>query len=144
MYKQRAIEEARSWIGTPYCHQASAKGAGCDCLGLIRGVWRTLYGIEPESQPVYTADWGEGTEGEPLLEAARRHLVETIAAEPGTVLIFRWRPWLPAKHAGIQTTAEKFIHAYDRSGVVETTLGPQWRRRVASVFNFPDSPRGTI
>lgn len=31
------IDAARDWIGTPYVHQASAKGAGCDCLGLLRG-----------------------------------------------------------------------------------------------------------
>ena len=45
------LTEARSWIGTPYQHQASAKGAGCDCLGLVRGVWRALWGDEPEIAP---------------------------------------------------------------------------------------------
>ena len=39
------IAEARSWIGTPYRHQASLKGVGCDCLGLVRGVWRALQKI---------------------------------------------------------------------------------------------------
>ena len=34
------VAEARAWIGTRYCHQASVKGVGCDCLGLVRGVWR--------------------------------------------------------------------------------------------------------
>ena len=34
------VAEARAWIGTPYRHQASLKGVGCDCLGLVRGVWR--------------------------------------------------------------------------------------------------------
>jgi NlpC/P60 family putative phage cell wall peptidase len=38
------LEEARSWIGTPYQHQASLKGVGCDCIGLVRGVWRAVYG----------------------------------------------------------------------------------------------------
>ena len=28
------LAEARDWIGTPYVHQASAKGAGCDCTDL--------------------------------------------------------------------------------------------------------------
>jgi cell wall-associated NlpC family hydrolase len=32
------VAEARTWIGTPYRHQASLKGVGCDCLGLVRGV----------------------------------------------------------------------------------------------------------
>ncbi|MEM1422329.1 MAG: peptidase P60, partial [Pseudomonadota bacterium] len=34
--------EASRWIGTPYRHQASLRGVGCDCLGLLRGVWRAL------------------------------------------------------------------------------------------------------
>ena len=45
------VAEARRWIGTPYVHQASSFQAGCDCLGLIRGVWRHLYGAEPERLP---------------------------------------------------------------------------------------------
>ena len=49
---------ARGWLGTPYHHQASVKGVGCDCLGLIRGVWRELCGPEPEAMPAYTRDWG--------------------------------------------------------------------------------------
>ncbi|MDG1118150.1 MAG: peptidase, partial [Flavimaricola sp.] len=28
------VATARGWIGTPYLHQASCRGAGCDCLGL--------------------------------------------------------------------------------------------------------------
>ena len=47
----RVLEEACSWIGTPYRYGASAKGVGCDCLGLVRGVWRALYGKEPEKVP---------------------------------------------------------------------------------------------
>ena len=39
---ERVVELARSWIGTPYVHQASVRGVGCDCLGLLRGVWREL------------------------------------------------------------------------------------------------------
>ena len=45
------VREARTWLGTPYLHQASVRGAGCDCLGLVRGVWRALYGREPEAVP---------------------------------------------------------------------------------------------
>ena len=41
------VGAARGWIGTPYRHQASLKGVGCDCLGLLRGVWRELKGEEP-------------------------------------------------------------------------------------------------
>jgi NlpC/P60 family putative phage cell wall peptidase len=98
---------ARTWLGTPYHHQASLKGAGCDCVGLVRGVWRELYGAEPEPLPAYTRDWAEALGRETLLEAARRHLVEIppTEARPGDVLIFRWRRAAPAKHCAILSTA---------------------------------------
>ena len=51
MSRTRIIAEARAWIGTPYRHQASLQGVGCDCLGLVRGVWRALHGAEPEATP---------------------------------------------------------------------------------------------
>src|ERR1035437_129928 len=69
------IAETRDWIGTPYQHQASVKGVGCDCLGLVRGVWRAVIGEEPERAPPYAPDWAEAASGEPLAAAAARHLV---------------------------------------------------------------------
>ena len=47
--RDEIVRAARRYIGTPYHHQAALAGAGCDCLGLIRGVWRDLYGAEPET-----------------------------------------------------------------------------------------------
>ncbi len=135
--RQTIIAEARSWIGTPYRHRASVKGVGTDCLGLVRGVWRALYGSEPEDLPAYGPDWaavgGEAT----LLEAARRHLIARKEAMPGDVLLMRWRPHGPATHLGILSTAETMIHAYDGLAVTESPLGPAWQRRIAGVFSFP-------
>jgi NlpC/P60 family putative phage cell wall peptidase len=97
------VAEARSWVGTPYRHQASIQGVGCDCLGLVRGVWRALYGDEPEAPPPYRPDWAETGGRETLLEAARRHLVEipVSAARPGDVLLFRMSPDACLKHCAI-------------------------------------------
>ena len=55
--RARIVAEALSWVGTPYRDQASCKGAGCDCLGLVRGVWRAVIGPEPEAMPPYSRDW---------------------------------------------------------------------------------------
>ena len=51
MRPELVVKAARAWLGTPYRHQASTLGAGCDCLGLLRGVWRALYGDEPVAVP---------------------------------------------------------------------------------------------
>ncbi len=133
------LAEAREWIGTPYRHQASAKGAGCDCLGLVRGVWRALYGPEPEAAPAYTPDWAERHGEETLLYAARRHLVERAIAEaaPGDVLLFRMDAQSPAKHAAILDEDQRLIHAYWGRAVVRSHFAQWWRKRCAAAFSFP-------
>lgn len=137
----KVVAAARRWIGTPYRHQGSRRGVGCDCLGLIRGLWRELYGEEPLPVPAYAPDWAERCGEERLLKAAARfcHPVDPAAPiRPGRLLIFRWRAGLPAKHAGIASAPGRFIHAYERAAVVESALVPSWRRRLAGVFAFPD------
>lgn len=133
------VAEARAWIGTPYRHQASAKGVGCDCLGLVRGVWRAFYGAEPEQAPVYTPNWAEARGQETLYDAARRHLNEVPleACAPGDVLLFRMRSDAPMKHAAIVAAPERIVHAYWGHAVVESRLSPWWRARLAAAFSFP-------
>lgn len=136
------VSTALDWVGTPYVHQASCRGAGCDCLGLIRGVWRELYGSEPVAVPPYTRDWNEPQGDEKLLHEARGLLIErdVRAIEPGRVLLFRMHGASVAKHLGIATSAgdmPRFVHAYQGRGVCETTLSAPWRRRIAAVFDFP-------
>ncbi|MDP3460971.1 MAG: NlpC/P60 family protein [Hyphomonas sp.] len=139
MTRDHIVTEARSWIGTPYCHQASLKGAGCDCLGLVRGVWRAVIGREPELPPPYTPDWAEALGEETLLAAARRQLIERVpsAARAGDVLIFRMGMGVPAKHCGVMSAPDAVIHAYWGRSVTETRLSPWWSRRVVAAFAFP-------
>ncbi len=134
---------ARSWIGTPYHHQASCKGAGCDCLGLIRGIWREAAGPEPFALPAYTPDWAEARGVEALLEGAEALMVAVDAGEaaPGDVIVFRMRRGAVAKHLGVLSvagSAPRFIHAYSGHGVVENALTPPWQRRIAGYFRFPE------
>lgn len=139
----RVVDVARGWIGTPYVHQASVKGAGCDCLGLLRGVWREVLGAEPERVPAYSMDWSEPQGDERLWQAAKRHLlVKPVAqAAPGDVLLFRMRDGSVAKHVGLQARTGRdasFIHAYSGHGVVESALSAPWARRVVARFAFPN------
>jgi NlpC/P60 family putative phage cell wall peptidase len=133
------VTAARSFIGTPYQHQASLAGIGCDCLGLVRGVWRALYGEEPERVPAYSRDWAEAGAGETLAQAGLRHLHPVAFSDigAGDVLLFRWRAGLPAKHAAILSDAAHMIHAHDGAAVAEVAFAPWWRRRLAYAFRFP-------
>ncbi|MFC6760109.1 NlpC/P60 family protein [Sulfitobacter porphyrae] len=138
----RIVEAARGWIGTPYVHQQASKGAGCDCLGLLRGVWREVLGAEPEAVPAYSMDWSEPQGEELLWAAALRHLRARPLeqARAGDVLLFRMRAGSVAKHLGLQARAGRapaFIHAYAGRGVVESPLSAPWARRIVARFEFP-------
>ena len=133
------IAVARSWLRTPYHDQASLRGVGCDCLGLARGVWREVVGNEPFAIPPYSRDWGETGPHEVLAEGARAMMPEIALADlgPGALILFRMMPRAIAKHVGILTSPDRFIHAYERLGVVEEVLTPTWARKIAFAFLFP-------
>lgn len=139
---ERVVFEARDWIGTPYLHQASVKGAGTDCLGLLRGVWREVLGAEPENVPAYTDDWAEPSHLEVLQRAAERWLLQKALTDTaaGDVLLFRMREGSIAKHLGIQSTTganPSFVHSYTGHGVIESSLSLPWQRRIVARFAFP-------
>ena len=137
--RQDVVAAARSWIGTPYHHQASLIGVGADCLGLVRGIYRTITGSEAPDIPSYSRDWDEATGHESMLDAARAHLVERDRglALPGDVLIFRVRYPGIAKHAAILATPATMIHAMEGATVTEVPYSSWWSRRLAGVFSFP-------
>jgi NlpC/P60 family putative phage cell wall peptidase len=142
MTRSDIVAMARGWIGTPYRHQHSVRGAGTDCLGLVRGIWREAFGHEPEPIPPYTPDWGEPEGHEILMEAADRWLLRRSAVrpEPGDVLLFRIRPGAIAKHLGVLSEAgeaPRFVHAYSGHAVLESHLTAPWQRKIAAIYTFP-------
>lgn len=134
------VAAARAWIGTPYHHQASARGVGADCLGLVRGVYREVMQRDAELPPPYSRDWGETNGLETLLQAAQRNLLQVAQGThvPGDVLIFRMRHGTIAKHAALLATPETMIHAMEGTVACEVAFSPWWRRRLAGAFRFPD------
>lgn len=140
MSAEHVVAAAREWLGTPYRHRASALGAGCDCLGLLRGVWRGLYGDEPMVVPAYRASVRDPESAGALREAAERFLLPAEGpVMAGQVVLFRLSGLEEARHCGIMVSGERFIHAQEKLGVVEANLTPGWARRVSGRFWFPDS-----
>lgn len=139
MTREKIVEAARGWLGTPYLHQGSLRGIGCDCLGLVRGVWRECVGAEPEPVTPYSPHWAEATRVEQLLDAGRRHFTPVPPQDfrPGDVLAFRWRLHVPAKHLAIVVGEACMIHAHDGACVAQAPMSPWWRRRIAAAFRFP-------
>lgn len=135
------IALTRTWLGTPYVHQSSTFQVGCDCLGLLRGIWEGIYEQEAEQPPNYTPVWAElQVQGEePMLDAARRHLIEKPYHEalPGDVFLVRIRRQSAIKHCGILMPEGKIVHAYDLHNVVEEPMRTNWKFRDLYAFSFP-------
>lgn len=142
--RRTVLREAGRWIGTPYRHQASRLGVGADCLGLVVGIWRAIYGTAPVIPTDYAADWTIGADSDPLFDAAVAHCkqVPFSEAQPGDLLTFRWNPSLPSRHLALLADKSTIIHAYERHGVLQSSFVPFWRRRVSGAFQFP--PLSTV
>jgi len=130
------VAAARGWVGTPYRHRAALRGVGCDCIGLLRGVWADVIGPAPKLPP-YGADWRDGTHSAELRALAERWLVPSEMA-PGAVLLFRIGAERAPRHCGIFVGQGRFVHAQERLGVVEGNLTEGWAKRVVSTWAFPE------
>jgi NlpC/P60 family putative phage cell wall peptidase len=133
------VEEARQWVGTPYVHQAAAFGAGCDCVGLIRGV-----GFATGALPRRDQEWkrfnayGRLPNPARMAEGMREFLLPVDGApEPGDILWLAWRSLAQPMHLAIYT-GDTMIHSYSDIGrVVEHAYSPEWQRRLHSVWRYP-------
>jgi NlpC/P60 family putative phage cell wall peptidase len=132
------VAAARRWLGTPYRHLSAKRRVGCDCLGLICGVWRELGG-ETIELPAYRADWRDTRHSDELLALAERRLVRANGQpQAGQVLLFEIGRANVPRHCGIAVDEHSFIHAQEGRGVVRTHLTDGWRKRIAAQFDFPE------
>ena len=133
---------ARSWLGTPFVHQASAKGQGADCLGFVRGVWRELHSGDNVPNLDYAANWFEETKQERLLDGLSGYLSERLdpGLSAGKITLFRLFRKYPAQHVGIILAAPNerltLIHSISGQGVVEVPMSEKWQARVVAQFRI--------
>ena len=135
--RSEIVKCARSWKGTPYKHQSSLKGVGADCLGVVRGVWKEIFGEEPEQPSPYTPGWDDFSKDDILLKKAFEHLVPVDNYRSGDVLVFRMAIGAAAKHMAIATTDGMMVHAINGSVCSEVFINEIYSRRLVKSFSFP-------
>lgn len=114
---------ARSWVGTPYHHQARLKGVGVDCAGLVIGVARELGRVAPEFD---VAGYARRPDGWSFLAWADEYMTRVPREHmaPGHCVVVRFGRH--PQHLGIVGDylhgGLSIIHAMVGRGVVETRL----------------------
>jgi cell wall-associated NlpC family hydrolase len=119
--------EARTWIGTPWLHQARAKGIGADCGGFVLGaLWAIGYPAED-----YVGYNGQVYDARELRNLCDRTLIRVNDVRIGDVLLLRLNR--DPTHLGIVGDAGSgpdclsLIHTYPGKGVREVSLDATWR-----------------
>jgi cell wall-associated NlpC family hydrolase len=108
--------EAREWLGTKFIWQASCKGVGCDCKGLLWGVARELGFPEAESLYAKVSDYSP-TRPVPsaLLKEGMAAIFDPVSPDDiraGDVLLLKiGRPAIHPAHIAIVTAEDRAIHA---------------------------------
>ena len=140
--QQAVIQATNAWIGTPYRHQASRINVGCDCLGLVRGVWRELYGCDAAPVPPYAQFGRDHVGASQLLDAAQQFLqFKDQQLKAGYVVLFQLHKKLPPRHCGIMLSDTHFVHAQERLGVIKVCLDHNWITRIHSTYSFPQKDK---
>lgn len=143
--REQIVAEARSWLGTPYHHQQSTRGAGCDCVGLVRGVG-VACGVMPPRLEEWARFAGYSRRPNPRRMAEGMHtflmpLPDGAEPLPGDIAWLQWRANLPmhlALLAHDAAGAPQLIHSFSDAGqVVCHGLTLQWRERVVSWWRYP-------
>jgi NlpC/P60 family putative phage cell wall peptidase len=145
MTSEAVIAEARTWVGTPFRHQARLKYVGCDCIGLVWGVGEACGVLEVD--PVRVKRYlGYGRTPNParMREALETFFVPLPAGPvfPSDIAWLEWREDLPM-HLAVLTERRaggtcNIIHSLrDVGKVCEHGFTDEWRARVNSWWRYP-------
>jgi len=137
--RERVVEVARSYILTPWHHQARIKGpkGGVDCAGLIICVARELGLLGDYVDAANYSRYADGTL-KPLCDRYM-HSVPFNEARPGDVLLIAFEA--EPHHLGFMAylaSQATVIHSYAEARcVVENAIEPVWRRLIRGAYSIP-------
>lgn len=115
--RNRIVEEAESWLGTPYHHEGMVKGAGVDCIMILVAVYGKLGLIPPDVDPrPYPNDWHLHRSTERYLNGVLQYAREVERPDIGDVVL--WKFGRAYSHGGIYVGDGRIIHSYIGRGVV--------------------------
>ena len=123
------LEEANSWIGTPYRPRAAVRSKGVDCVRYIYTVLQPFGFFENLELPDYRISDGYNSPDFRYLENLRNFFPVVTEPEISDILLFKYGDsW---NHAGFYSGKNQYVHAEIRRGVVESEVD-----RKAIVFSI--------
>ena len=117
LQRQSVLEEAKTWLGTPWRHMADKKGAGVDCAQFVRQVLLTVGIVDeiPDGKP-YPSQWALHHDEERILSMVQRIAVEVQEPKPADIVL--WQFGRCFSHCGFMLDRERVIHSFVKTGEV--------------------------
>lgn len=130
------VAEAREWLGTPFHHQARAKNAGVDCIGLIVAIAKK-FGFAHTDIAAYPHQPIHGI----FINAinAQTLLVPLDDVQIGDMLLFKFEA--EPQHIALvsETYPLTMIHAYAQARrCVEHEVDCSWKARLCGSRRFKE------
>lgn len=133
--QQTIVEDAVTWVGTPFRANAKLKGVGADCVGVIMGAFETagLY-------LAYRNDYSQRPDGSLRGEILQRGfvLVKNATLTECDLLLMAFRPGTDPHHVALYIGNNEIVHAYAQARkCVRTTYDAYWSGATRGVYRLP-------
>lgn len=112
--RNRIVEEAMTWKGTPYCYGRADKGKACDCSGMVMCVYEKVTGIKLPRNSAKQQEYCRNLKKKDVLIGDLCFFA--TGKDPDRT-----------SHVGIMVDDRNFIHASSSKGVVVSDITqPYW------------------
>ena len=119
--RKRIVDEALTWVGTPYKYASNKKGKGTDCSGLVITVYEEVVGKKLPRNSREQAEYC-------------RKLSER-SVKPGDLVFFATgRDSKKISHVGIMIDDTRFVHASTKKGVIISDMLTDYYRRTFRMY----------
>lgn len=119
--QKRIVEEAMSWVGTPYAYAKCEKGEGTDCSGMVMKVYETAAGWKIPRNSAKQAEFCIFLEKENVCVGDL--VFFATGKDPERI-----------SHVGIMIDDINFVHASTSKGVVVSKINTPYYTRTFRMF----------
>lgn len=134
----KIVNEAKSWIGTPYKHYTSQKGLGCDCGLYIMKVYENVGLITYKHPAYYPQDWAfHNPIGELFVDIVENYCVSIDEKDLkiGDMILYKFGKSL--SHASIVIENNMIIHSQVGIGVtISNRYNSVWSKREKEYYSL--------
>lgn len=112
--RKAIVDEAMTWLRTPYHHAAAVKGAGVDCAQILIEVYSAVGLADKPDVGYYPSDWMLHRSEERYLGWVEKYCRQVQTPAMGDIVLFKYGRCFA--HSGIVVDYPRIIHAQREDG----------------------------